>query len=145
MSPTIVVGYDGSAQARTAVDYAARRAGPDGRVFVVHDYAPPHDWLGRSSFNKVEEHHLERAREVMDGLLRDNDPLLDTNYETEVLAEQPADAILVVADTRRADEIVVGTRGHGAARAALAGSVSLELLQRASVPVVGIPAAPSRA
>ena len=138
---TLVVGYDGSPQSRAAVDYAARRAGPDGRVFVVHAYAPPTDWLGGPNYQHVMNDHLERANAVMDALVLDDDPLLDTNFETETLAQHPADAIIEVAETRRADEIVVGSRGHRGVRARLLGSVSQEVLHRADVPVVVIPPA----
>jgi hypothetical protein len=44
--PTIVVGYDGSEASRAAVTFAARRAGRSGRVFVVHDFDLPPDFLG---------------------------------------------------------------------------------------------------
>ena len=141
VSPKLVVGYDGSAGARAAVDYAALRAGPDGTVYVVHGYSPPAEWLGRPNFQQVMNDHLERARAVMDALVMDDDPLLQTNFETELLAEHPADAILEVAKTRGADEIVVGSRGQRALRAAILGSVSQEVLHRADVPVVVIPAA----
>lgn len=50
----------------------------------------------------------------------------------------PADAIARVAEARHADEIIVGTRGFGRARAVL-GSVSHELLHLASCPVTVLP------
>ena len=139
--PTIVVGYDGSASARAAVDYAARRAGPDGNVFVVHAYGPPSDWLGRPNYQRVLSDHEERARAVLDELVLDDDPLLETNFETEMLADDPATAIVDVAKAREADEIVIGSRGHGALRSAFLGSVSMGVLQHAGVPVVVIPMA----
>jgi len=43
--PTIVVGYDGSEISRAAVTFAARRAGRHGRVYVVHAYDLPPDFL----------------------------------------------------------------------------------------------------
>jgi nucleotide-binding universal stress UspA family protein len=132
----LVVGYDGSATARTAVDYAARRAGAGGKVYVVHAYGPPPDWLGHPSFQQVLGHHLARGRAVLDAVAPGDDPLL----EAELLEGPPADAILSVAEARRADEIVVGSRGLGRVRSAL-GSVSHEVLHRASVPVVVIPPA----
>jgi nucleotide-binding universal stress UspA family protein len=51
-----------------------------------------------------------------------------------VLAGRPADAILRVAEVREADEIALGSRGRGHARAAL-GSVSLDVLHGADRPV----------
>jgi nucleotide-binding universal stress UspA family protein len=133
----LVVGYDGSATARAAVEYAARRAGADGKVYVVHSYGPPPDWLGYPNFQQVLGDHLARGRAILDGLT----VAAGTELEAELLEGPPSDAILSVAEARAADEIVVGSRGLGRLRSAL-GSVSHELLHRATVPVVVIPAAP---
>ena len=138
----IVVGYDGSATAKAAVDYAASEAGPQGKVFVVHAYGPPSDWLGFPNYQRVLDDHLERGRAVIDGLAMGDDPLLETQWEAELLEGPPADAILRVADTREADEIVVGSRGRGALTRAALGSVSHDLLNRANIPVVVIPHIP---
>jgi nucleotide-binding universal stress UspA family protein len=119
--PVIVVGYDGSSTSRAAVDHAARRAGRRGKVYVVHSYD-------------------QRARGVatLDALTMTDDPLLETNFETELLDSPAAEAITNVAQTRDADEIVIGSRGLGRVRSAL-GSVSREVVHRATVPVVVIP------
>jgi nucleotide-binding universal stress UspA family protein len=138
--PTIVVGYDGSPTSRAAVGYASRRAGADGRVFVVHAYGPPPDWLGSPYYQRVLEDHESRGRALLDALAMGDDPLLETNFEIELLDGSPAEAIERVADTRHADEIVVGSRGLGRLRSTL-GSVSHELLHTAHVPVVVIPRA----
>jgi nucleotide-binding universal stress UspA family protein len=136
--PTIVVGYDGSPASRAAVDYAARRAGADGAVFVVHAYGPPPDWLGVPNYQHVLEDHESRGRALLDALVMNDDPLLETNFETELLDGPPADAIERVAEIRHADEIAIGTRGLGRVRTAL-GSVSQEVLHGARVPVMVMP------
>ena len=135
----IVVGYDGSATAKAAVDYAAREAGSDGRVFVVHAYGPPADWLGFPNYQRVLDDHLEHGRAVIDGLAMEDDPLLETEWEAELIAGPAAEAILNVAHTRGADEIVVGSHGRGRLKRAALGSVSHDLLHRSDVPVVIIP------
>jgi nucleotide-binding universal stress UspA family protein len=63
--------------------------------------------------------------------------------ETEHIVERGhvVDRLSVVADSRNARFIVVGTRGRGAARSALLGSVSQDLAAGASRPVVVVPAA----
>jgi nucleotide-binding universal stress UspA family protein len=76
----------------------------------------------------------------MDALTLTDEPLLGTDYETELLDSPPAEAITRVAEARGADEIVIGSRGLGRVRSAL-GSVSQEVLHRARVPVVVIPSA----
>jgi nucleotide-binding universal stress UspA family protein len=125
----IVAGYDGSATAKAAVDYAAREAGPDGYVLVVHAYGD----------------HLEHGRAVIDGLALEDDPLLETEWEAELIEGPPAEAILDVAHARHADQIVVGSRGRGRLARAALGSVSHELLNRSDVPVVIIPHIPDDA
>jgi nucleotide-binding universal stress UspA family protein len=121
----IVVGYDGSATAKAAVDYAAREAGRRGSVHVVHACSP------------VEEE--AHARALIDGLALEDDPLLDTRWEAELVFARPVDALLETARKRGADQIVVGSRGRGLLARTALGSVSHELLQRSDVPVVVIP------
>lgn len=136
--PVIVVGYDGSSTSRAAVDHAARQAGRRGKVYVVHSYRPPPDWLGFPNYQGVLDDHRARGKATLDALTMTDDPLLATNFETELLDSPQAEAITKVAETRGADEIVIGSRGLGRVRSAL-GSVSQEVLHRATVPVVVIP------
>ena len=140
----IVAGYDGSATAKAAVDYAAREAGADGHVFVVYAYGPPSDWLGFPNYQRVLDDHQERGQAVIDGLAMGDDPLLETEWDAELIAGPAADAILNVAHARKADEIVVGSRGHGRLAQAALGSVSHELLHRSDLPVVVIPHVPEQ-
>ena len=137
--PVIVVGYDGSATAKAAVDYAARHAGSGGHVYVVHAYGPPADWRGWPDYDRILADHQEHGRAVIDGLALGDEALLDTEWDAELLEGPATDAILRVADTRKADEIVVGSRGRGRLRSAALGSVSQDLVHRARVPVVVVP------
>jgi nucleotide-binding universal stress UspA family protein len=136
----IVVGYDGSPASRSAVAQAAERAGDDGRVYVVHSYAQPHDWVGTPSYQLMLDLVLNRAEATVKSLEAEATDLgLDeVEWETEVIADRPAHAIACVASTRHADEIIVGTRGFGRARALL-GSVAHELIDLADCPVTVIP------
>ena len=137
----IVVGYDGSEASRAAVTMAARRAGRDGIVFVVHAYELPPDFLGSPNFERLLSDRKDHGRALLDAMpLTGNDELLETEYETELIGGPPAEAIANVARVRDADEIVVGARGLGRVRALL-GSVSHELLHIADRPVLVIPAA----
>ena len=135
----VVVGYDGSATAKAAVDYAAREAGSSGHVIVVHAYGPPADWLGFPNYQRVLDDHLEHGRAVIDGLALEDDPLLEAEWDAELIEGPAVEGILNVARTRGADEIVVGSHGRGRIARAALGSVSHELLHRAEVPVVVIP------
>jgi nucleotide-binding universal stress UspA family protein len=139
--PVIVAGYDGSEASRAAVTMAARRAGRNGIVFVVHAYELPPDFLGSPNFERLLSDRKDHGRALLDAMpLTGNDELLETEYETELIGGPPAEAIANVARVRDADEIVVGARGLGRVRALL-GSVSHELLHIADRPVVVIPAA----
>jgi nucleotide-binding universal stress UspA family protein len=57
----------------------------------------------------------------------------------ELREGDPARELRAAADEAEADALVVGTRGHGAVRSALLGSVALELCRFAERPVVVVP------
>ena len=139
-SPTIVVGYDGSDTARAALLFAARQAGPTGRVFIVHSYELPPDLLGSPNYDRILSERRDRGEAVLREVPLQSDALAGPQYETELIGGPPAEAIANVARVRGADEIVVGARGLGRVRALL-GSVSHELLHVADRPVVVIPSA----
>jgi nucleotide-binding universal stress UspA family protein len=132
----VVAGYDGSQESRMALAVAAQRAGPHGTVVPVHVVQRASDWLGTPYYDReVEaEHHAGHA------LLREIDDLDtgSTTVEPELIEGEPAEALLRIAQSRGAREIVVGSRGLGRLRAIL-GSVSHALLQQADRPVVIVP------
>jgi nucleotide-binding universal stress UspA family protein len=135
----VVVGYDGSEEARSAVAHAARRAGKDGRVVVVYAFGPPPDWFGAPNYQHVLEDHRARGQAVLDALVLEGaGELIDTDYSLELVDGRPGEALVAVASAEDADEIVVGSRGFGRVRAAL-GSVSQDVLHHADRPVVVIP------
>lgn len=137
--PTIVVGYDGSEAARAAVTVAARRAGDDGRLVIVHSYGLPPDFLGFPYYDRLLTDRQAHGQAVLDDLLLEgNDEMADVEYEAELLGGPPAQAIVDVARVQDADEIVLGGRGLSRARAAL-GSVSHEVLHLADRPVTVVP------
>lgn len=138
-SRRIVVGYDGSPASRAALARAAERAGADGRIYIVHAYSLPNDWLGMPSYQQMLDAALDRAQERVDRIEEESGAdLAGVAWETEIIGDAPARAIAHVAATRNADEIVVGTRGYGRARALL-GSVAHELIHLAGCPITVIP------
>ena len=138
-SPRIVVGYDGSAAARAALARAADRAGTNGQLYIVHAYSLPMDLLGMPDYQRLLDLQLNRAEELMGRLeVESGADLGGTSWETEIIGAAPAKAIADVAGARDADEIIVGTRGHGRARALL-GSVAHEVIHLAACPVTVIP------
>jgi nucleotide-binding universal stress UspA family protein len=136
---TIVVGYDGSPAARAALARAAERAGEDGRVYLVHAYHAPADWLGHPNYQRLLDAELDRARGLVERVTDESGAdLHGVSLEVEIVGDHPALAIASVASAREADEIIVGTRGFGRGRALL-GSVAHELIHLAECPVTVIP------
>ena len=136
---SIVVGYDGSPASRAALAYAAERAGEDGRIYIVHAYSLPADWLGAPNYTDLMGLAQERALSQLDNIEQESGAdLAGVEWETELMGGAPAPAIARVADVRGADEIIVGTRGFGRARA-LFGSVAHELIHLAECPITVIP------
>jgi nucleotide-binding universal stress UspA family protein len=139
--PVIVVGYDGSPTSRAAVGHAALQAGPKGTVYLVHSYGLPSDWLGFPNYQRVLDDHRSRGEVLLETVPTADGREYATNFETELLGGPPAEAIINVAAARGADEIVIGSRGLSHVRSAL-GSVSHDVLNHATVPVVVMPHVP---
>ena len=135
---TIVVGYDGSPAAHAAVEHAIDRAGPSGRLILVHAYQVPADYIGATYYSGMVEDAAQHAADVMDGLERDCERVLGVDHERDISTGAAAPAIIRAAEAYRADEIVIGSRGVGRVRALL-GSVAHDVLHRAKCPVTVIP------
>lgn len=133
---TIVIGFDGSSNARDALDAAIDLAGEDGTVHVVTAFDPP-------SPREVEQIVAMMPDEFKTGLdllegsrtqLRDAERLLQARgveFKSHFVDDKPAAAILDVAEEVDADLIVVGSRGLGRASRFLRGSVSSRIAAHA--------------
>ena len=116
----LVVGSDGSPPARGAVDLAVDRvARLGGRLVIVH--AGPH------------------GRPLDALLLEGHDRLADLDWTARAVDGPAAHALIRVAREEHADEIVVGSRGHGRTGAIL-GSTAERLIALAPCPVTVVPA-----
>jgi nucleotide-binding universal stress UspA family protein len=138
-SPCIVVGYDGSPSSRAALGLAVRRAGA-GKLFLVHAYDAPADYWGGEHYDALLNVALTRGERLLAQAAELEPGLAGVAYELELIAGRPADVIATVAETRAADEIIVGTRGFGPLRGLL-GSVAHGLIHQANRPVTVIPEA----
>ena len=132
----IIVGYDGSPAAKRALQVAAERAGPHGTVVPIHVTLPASEWLGASSYDPIVERTHLAAQIVLADI--DDIDVGDATVEPEVIEGDPAEALLRIARSRDAREIVVGSRGLGRFRSLL-GSTSHALLEQADRPVVIVP------
>jgi nucleotide-binding universal stress UspA family protein len=131
---TVVVGYDGSDEARAAFAVAIDRAQPSDRIVLVHATTPASNWLGTPYYERAVAQIHDAAERVLDEM-RPIAEQVETPIEFSVLEGPPAEVLIRAAAVREADEIVVGSRGLGRIRGAL-GSVSQELLREAARPVL---------
>jgi nucleotide-binding universal stress UspA family protein len=137
---TIVVGVDGSEGGAAALEYAAGEAAFRGaRLRIVSawnvpvaafvgDYVPPLDPATWDAFRV-------RAEQVADDALA-TVKKLQPKLEGEALALQGQPADVLLEQGADAALIVVGRRGLGGFGSLLLGSVSQQVVQHASCPVV---------
>jgi len=125
----IVVAYDGSPHATTALTWAVRTAIVTGQPVVAVVATAADDVLPHRSLLRGD--HLEEVRASADQVL--GEPLLgDTAVEL-----RPGPAVPVLLDAAAdASLLVVGSLGHGQVAGSLAGSVSQHLARHAPCPVV---------
>jgi nucleotide-binding universal stress UspA family protein len=138
---TVVVGYDGSGDADRAVEAAADQVAPDGTVHVVTAFHPEPD-------NRLVEHLRQLPEEFR--YVYDEDAVekqrqqaalamlqeRGVDCEGHVVPDDPAVAILDVAQREGADLVVVGSRGLGGMKRFLRGSVSARVAAHAPMSVL---------
>ena len=129
MFGSIVVGTDGSSTAQEAVRQATELARALGaKVYLVSAYEPVPEGRLRDERQQVPEdlQWMVNPREDVEQTLEDGaGTLKESGIEVETLAREgdPADAILDVAEEKKADLIVVGNKGMTGAKRFLLGSV----------------------
>jgi nucleotide-binding universal stress UspA family protein len=132
----ILVGFDGTEEARRALDRAIALAQPGDEVTVVAAM-PEIVWGAAGSHNET----FERGGDAADArahLDEAAEKLTARGIPTTTL-HQNGDPVDVIVDTAKAghyDTIVVGSRGHGLAKRLLVGSVSTGVLRHATCDVV---------
>jgi len=138
--PTIVVGVDGSDGARTAVGYALDDAARRGaRVRAVAVFEEPQYWAvayGMSAPAPLSEVAVgleKAARKLVDEVRAAQPGRADVPVDVEALIGSPAKVLLE--QVRDADLLVLGHRGLGGFASAVLGSVGLQCLMHAPLPV----------
>jgi nucleotide-binding universal stress UspA family protein len=148
----VVAAYDGSEGATRAIQVLGRLV--DGRAtVVVHAWAPifhrslkaralevgPVDDV-RETIADIQRWRSERAAAVTQaGVAAARAAGLDAAGDTVESDEGAWRAVAAAAQTHGASVIATGTRGLGAARSALQGSVSSGLVQNAELPILVVP------
>lgn len=134
----IVVGVDGSEHAQAALRWATDRAGRTGQtvraVSVWHFPALAYTGsLGPPPF--LDPQDLERvAAEALEETIAKLGDTGDVTIERCLREGQAADVL--IEESKGADVLAVGSRGHGGFRELLLGSVSHQCAQHAHCPVL---------
>jgi len=151
VSGTIVVGVDGSAASHEALRWAAQEAGLRGAQLVaVHAWAyvpaAPIGDPGMMAMPTVDlPGYLEAEREAasadFDAAIADAVNTESANVvELERLLVEGDPGEVLVSQSAEADLVVVGSHGRSGFKAALLGSVSRYVVDRAECPVVVVKA-----
>jgi nucleotide-binding universal stress UspA family protein len=135
MFRSILVAWDGSLHARRALSEAIDIARTQGsRLTLLTVAAPMHVWAG-PYVPPVPEDELaqaaERIAEEGEELVPDGIPV-----SSRTAAGSPGPELLKRVEAAGHDLIVMGSRGRGAVRSAVLGSVSHYVLNHARVPVL---------
>ena len=144
--PRIVVGVDGSAQSRIALDWAMTEAGlrqvPLTVVTVVPVAAGAWGPAGQPSldpFNEPGREVVQRAaQDKVDKALAERAGQPEVSVTVRAVVGLPADELIQASEN--AEMLVVAARGAGGFTRLMTGSVSSQVAQHALCPVVVIPA-----
>ncbi|MBF6520272.1 universal stress protein [Nocardia farcinica] len=141
----VVVGTDGSAPAAVAVGWAARTAAAHHRPLrIVHSVGAPVDFGPGVGFAPFDYESLRKAGQEVVGQARTiARQAAGEALEISLLVVEAAPVPALRDAAKDAALLVVGTRGLGAFRRGLLGSVSTGLARHALCPVAVIPDHPT--
>lgn len=134
----ILCGYDGSVEAmkaaQTAADLARKYEGTLTLAYVVEPIPAPIE--GGVIFADAIDAQRRAAQKEVASAAYDVEEATGVQPKTEVRVGSPAYEITELASSQGADLIVVGSRGRGAVKRLLLGSVSDRIAHLATVPVL---------
>jgi nucleotide-binding universal stress UspA family protein len=136
MYASIIVALDGSEQSLLALDHARAIAQCFGsKLILVHAFPHTSDLRDSIEYNNLIALRIKRGEEIIEMARRQ---LGRTSIEVdEDLLEGPvSEAILSAAASRHSDLIVMGSRGMGALKGMVFGSVSTKVSHYAPCPVL---------
>ena len=144
---TIVVGVDGSDCSRTALEFALDEAVRRGAAVRVLSALPEAEYwataygMSPSVIEEISADVEKVARDMVDEVVRARGgAVADVPVEVRAFGGSPAHVL--VSESRDADLLVVGHRGRGAFRSTMLGSVGLQCVLHATVPVTVVRPAP---
>jgi nucleotide-binding universal stress UspA family protein len=131
---TIVVGVDGSASSHTALRWAVTEAHlRHGELLVITCWTPPPSVVGLNPALYDRDTYTHVAEVLQRGAVQDLG-VTDVPIRTQIVEGPPASAL--VAASRNADLVVVGSRGQGGFTGLHLGSVPGHLVHHAACPVL---------
>lgn len=136
MFKSIVLAVDGSEYSLRAIEYAKSLAeNYEANLWLIHVFSHTSDLLGYQDFEKLYAKRKSTGQVVLDDAQK---KLGSTTFKVhqELLEGSEAEAILMVAKKHQADLIVMGTRGFGAVKGLLVGSVSRKVIHLSTCPVM---------
>lgn len=144
MSQKIVVGYDDSSSAKSALDFATKLAKAQGASLVV---AHVLEWSPYSFLTpeEIEERHarrteeLERAEKALMEPLKATISAAGVPVETQIKYGHVAKTLCDVAKKEGATQMFIGRDGDGGLSSRVFGSVAGSLVQVAPVPCTIVP------
>ena len=136
MFKNILLAVDGSEYSHRAIEYAKSLTEHyEANLWIVHVFSHTSDLLGYQDFEKLYAKRKSAGQAVLDSAKK---ILGSTTFKVheELLEGSEAEAILTVAENHQADLIVMGTRGFGAVKGMLVGSVSRKVIHLSTCPVM---------
>ncbi len=134
---TVLVPVDGSATSLRALSVACRRARTRrGAIVVALNVQPPmleitETPIERTAIRDYYDRMFAEVFQKVAGVAKRE----KVRVKQEMLIGLPAHVIARRAIRHRADEIVMGTRGHGRIKALFMGSVAMKVVQLSKLPV----------
>ncbi len=136
MFKNILIGYDGSVHSQRALECAVDLAQKYGaQLVLVHAFHPVPGELGLRMLEQEQAKSIASGEQVIKEA-QARLASLGVTVVSELLEGPPADAVLRVAEARKCDLIVIGSRGLGELKATLLGSVSEHVLHHATIPIL---------
>lgn len=142
MTMKILLPLDGSPHSLAAVRHAIDLVDGGLRArFVVVNVQPPARlfelYMADADTDMIARASAAAGRDALDvgrAILEQ----AEIDHEVEIVAGEPVPMLLDLIETMQCDAVIMGARGLGSVRAALLGSVSLELMRNARVPVTTV-------
>ena len=132
--PRIVVGVDGSPESRSALRWAARIAEAiNARIeaVLVWEYVSSYGWSALPPLSGPHSDLDDQLAKILTEVFGEKAPAGLTRRVLEGSA-----AASLVAESKDAQLLVVGSRGHGGFAGLLLGSVSAKVAEHAACPVL---------